>query len=160
VSGLYTPSDLYAANDVWGASCGPGALAAVLGLQVLGLQPLFPKPWTTPTTMGAALRALGKSWREQTSIPLSAAQGAGLAFLQIQGKWDNAPERVRYRHTHWVGFAKDEDGLLHVYDVNAPPEGGWQPLSPWERGTMQAICARHPQASGRWHVRVLWGVVT
>lgn len=46
---LYTPDDLYAANDAWGASCGPGALAAVLGVPVMGLKGLFPKPWTTPT---------------------------------------------------------------------------------------------------------------
>lgn len=156
---LFTPPDLYEANEAWGANCGPGALAALLGEPVMGLRPLFPKSWTTPTVMAAALRSKVQRYQQEVGMPLAQARGHGLAFLQVQGRWDNAPERVQYRHTHWVAFArvslKGAGPLLFIYDVNAPPAGGWLPFLLWDREVMAAICSRKAGASGLWRVRLL-----
>lgn len=155
---LYTPPDVYAANTAWGASCGPGALAALLREPVMGLRALFPRPWTTPTVMGAALRARSIRTRDEYQLPLDRVFGRGLAFLQLQGRWDNAPVRVQYQHTHWISFHRLE-GLLYVYDVNAGDGGGWSPFKVWRDATLREICARHRGASGVWYPRLAMEVL-
>lgn len=152
---LYTPPDLLAANAAWKANCGPGALAAVLGMPVMKLYPLFrgrfpSKPWTTPTMMQAALSILGE--RVHVSSAMPAGDGPGLLFLQLRGAWDNKPDVAQYRHTHWVGFVR-RARLLWVYDVNAAGAGAWLPSELWKSQVLAEIVARHPGASGLWRVR-------
>ncbi|NOJ92037.1 hypothetical protein HMI51_03625 [Corallococcus coralloides] len=148
---LFTPSDLLAANAAWGANCGPGALAAVLGVPVMGLRPHFPKPWTTPTVMQAALTATGRRFQLHQGFP--AGDLLGLAFVQFRGTWDTAPERAQYRHTHWVGLQRTGVSVV-IYDVNVGDAGGWLPSEEWKASVLASLMAGRRGASGLWRIRV------
>ncbi|RKI09731.1 hypothetical protein D7Y15_23435 [Corallococcus sp. AB030] len=150
-SSLYTPPDLLAAHATWGANCGPGALAAVLGVPVMGLRPHFPKPWTTPTVMQAALTAKGRRFQLRQGFP--AGDLLGLAFVQFRGTWDTAPERAQYRHAHWIGLQRTGPDLV-VYDVNAGDAGGWVSSEEWKEFVLAPILAQKRGASGLWRIRV------
>jgi hypothetical protein len=158
---LYAPPDLIEANGAWKANCGPSALAAVLGVplrQVRAAFPSFPaKPWTTPTSMAAALAAQGLHHRVQQGMPRGDVHG--VAFLQLRGTWDSAPERAQYRHTHWVGLHRD-GGVLSVYDCNAGSAGGWLPAEEWKAQVLAELLERHRGASGKWAVRVVLEVLS
>lgn len=157
---LYSPPDLLQAHEEWKATCGPGALAAVLGVPLVELKGHFlrarKKPslsYTTPTMMQQVLHALGRTaithqgWANDVHF--------GLAFIQLRGTWDNAPERVQYKHSHWVGFARvGPSRLLQLYDVNAGEAGEWEPSWMWKEGTIRNICEQHEGASGLWRVRL------
>ncbi|WP_223644319.1 hypothetical protein [Corallococcus sp. EGB] len=148
---LFTPPDLLAAHASWGANCGPGALAAVLGVPVMGLRTYFPKPWTTPTVMQAALTAHSRRFQVHQGFPTGDL--LGLAFVQFRGTWDTAPERAQYRHTHWVGQNR-AGACLHVYDVNAGDAGGWLSSDAWKALVLAPLMARKQGASGLWRIRV------
>lgn len=162
---LYTPADVLSANAAWGASCGPGALAALLGEPVMFLRPLFPRPWTTPTVMQQALIAkLGAQAVAVHQVPeagtLDRRIRRGLLFIQLRGRWDRAPVRVQYQHTHWVAFERAGPSArdLFIYDVNAGTaqvRGGWAAAYQWETETLQGICADHAGASGDWFIRTV-----
>ncbi|GEL74642.1 hypothetical protein [Myxococcus virescens] len=158
--GLYTPQDLWDANDGWKANCGPSALAAVLGVPLAAVRRAFTgfpaKPWTTPTSMAAALAAQGVQHRVIQGMPQGDVHG--VAFIQLRGRWDSAPERAQYRHTHWVGLYR-ERGELHVYDCNAGSAGGWLPSEVWKAQVLTEIIAGHRGASGKWAVRVVLEVL-
>jgi len=151
---LYTPPDVWPAHDVWQANCGPGALAAVLGVPVMQLRDAFPsfpkKPWTTPTSMQAALTARRAAFRACDGFSRTAARG--LLFIQLRGPWDSAPERAQYRHTHWVGTS-GVGAARQVYDVNAGDAGGWLSAEgrPWHaapRRRKQTTAMRMGQQAG------------
>ncbi|RKI22828.1 hypothetical protein D7Y27_43240 [Corallococcus sp. AB004] len=148
---LFTPPDLLASNAAWGANCGPGALAAVLGVPVMGLHPYFAKPWTTPTAMQAALTAKGRRFQLHQGFP--AGDLLGLAFVQFRGTWDSLPERAQYRHTHWVGLQRIGASIV-VYDVNAGDAGGWLPSEEWKASVLAPLMAGRRGASGLWRIRV------
>ncbi|MCP3065292.1 hypothetical protein LXT21_41625 [Myxococcus sp. K38C18041901] len=158
---LYAPPDLLEANGAWKANCGPSALAAVLGVPlrlVRGSFPGFPaKPWTTPTSMAAALAAQGLHHRVQQGMPRGDVHG--VAFLQLRGSWDSAPERAQYRHTHWVGLHRD-GGALSIYDCNTGSAGGWLPSEEWKVQVLAELLERHRGASGKWAVRVVLEVLS
>jgi hypothetical protein len=60
---IWAPPDVDAAHEAWGATCGPCAVAALWQLHLYAVRPAFPwfsdRPWTTPTQMVEACRALG-----------------------------------------------------------------------------------------------------
>ncbi|NTX08916.1 hypothetical protein [Myxococcus sp. CA040A] len=157
---LFTPPDLLEANEDWKANCGPSALAAVLGVplrQVRAAFPSFPaKPWTTPTSMAASFAAQGVRHRVQQGMPPGDVHG--VAFVQLRGTWDSAPERAQCRHTHWVGIRRT-GGALAVYDCNAGAAGGWLPADAWKAQVLAGLLARHGGASGKWAVRVVLEVL-
>lgn len=152
---LYTPQDLLEAHAAWKANCGPGALAAALGVPVQQLRDAFPsfptRPWTTPTSMQAALTARRAAFRASAGFDSSAQRA--LLYVQLRGRWDSAPERVQYRHTHWVATA-GVDSFRRVYDVNAGDAGGWLTAEVWRNTVLRDIVARKPGASGLWRVRL------
>jgi len=157
---LYRPPDLLAENETWKANCGPSALAAVLGVPLREVRASFPsfpaKPWTTPTSMAAALVAQGVRHRVQQGMPRGSVHG--VAFVQLRGTWDSAPERAQYRHTHWVGLHRT-GGALSVYDCNAGAAGGWLSADAWKAQVLAELLARHRGASGKWAVRVVLEVL-
>ncbi|RKH93640.1 hypothetical protein [Corallococcus sp. AB038B] len=153
---LFTPPDLLAAHATWGANCGPGALASVLGAPVMGLRPHFPKPWTTPTVMQAALTAQSQRFHVHQGFPVGDL--LGLTFVQFRGTWDTAPERAQCRHTHWVDLKRV--GLaLAVYDVNAGDAGAWLPSDEWKAQVLAPLMAGRQGASGLWRIRVTLDVM-
>jgi hypothetical protein len=149
----FSLEDAVSAADAWGANCGPGALAAVLGLSLNQVRPHLgdfeSKRYMNPMLMFAALRSLGVTWR-------NAAEGwpdRGLIRIQWEGPWTapGVPVRVRYRHTHWVGSRLCR-GEVEVFDINCMCVGGWVPLPEWSGRVVPWLLKEcHPKANGRWH---------
>jgi hypothetical protein len=153
---LYTPADVLEAHRAWGATCGPAALAAVLGIPVMELQRHFQKPWTTPTVMQEAVEARKQPWATHSGPKLPGEVLRGVAFVQLHGEaWDKAAEREKYRHTHWIGIAREGvQRRLFIYDVNAGAAGGWVFAEEWKSHVLPAIAASHKGASGGWSIRL------
>jgi len=127
----FTQDDANRAHDEWGANCGPGALAAIMGMTLDEARPRLigfdAKGYTNPTMMFDALKSVSADFAVRRfpdgrycdlDWPLF-----GLARIQWEGPWTNpgVPMRARYRYTHWV--------------VIAPH-----------------LIAQYPRASGKWHI--------
>lgn len=155
----FSASDADAANAEWGANCGPGAVAAVLGLTLAELRPHLgdfeAKRYTNPTLMWEILDRLGAPWHPRPA-PLSWPI-YGLARVQWEGPWTapGVPMRARYRHTHWVGAQRrrSDPADVGIFDINALESGGWIGLADWA-GTIVPWVLREavPRADGRWHL--------
>lgn len=150
----FTLEDAQRAADEWGANCGPGALAAVLGLTLEEVRPHLGdfgrKHYTNPSLMLSALRSLGARWTK-AAAPWPRH---GLVRVQWEGPWTKpgVPMRARYRHTHWIGAAT-ADGDVGVFDINCINNGtGWVALADWERIVVPWILKEcEPKADGHWH---------
>ena len=158
----FTLADAHRAFDAWGANCGPGALAAVLGLSLdavrLHLDGFDRKHYTNPAMMRGALRSLSvdHSWRVQVAtvgwFPIF-----GLARVQWEGPWTKpgVPPAAAYRHTHWVGARAAGDGPVDVeiFDINCMCVGGWVSLREWSGQVVPWLLRQcEPKADGKWHV--------
>lgn len=156
----FTQADAECAYDDWGANCGPGALAAILGATLDEVRPLIPefdtKHYTNPSMMAAALRASGRPWRKHWSDDdLARWPGWGLVRIQWEGPWTQpgVPMRARYRHTHWVGSARRRDGAIGIFDINCIANGsGWGSLEDWRSIVVPWLTGSNPRASGGWHI--------
>lgn len=169
----FTIDDAQRASEEWGLNCGPGAIAAVLGMTLEELRPHLGdferKGYTNPTLMWTVLRNLGVKYRCGINQHSSENQGMlawpqfGLARIQWEGPWTapGVPIRVRYRHTHWVGCASDpgwatgEPGSSEpmIFDINAICVVGWIPLSEWAASLVPWLLEQcEPKADGRWHI--------
>jgi hypothetical protein len=153
----FTNEEMERANEAWGANCGPGAVAAILGLTMDEVKTYFisegfiDKHYTNPTMMYGVLNSIGRPWRK----------GAldwprwGLVRIQWEGPWTQpgVPMHARHRHTHWVGATTSPEGV-GIFDINAMANGtGWAALSDWERVIVPWILeACVPRANGRWHI--------
>lgn len=150
----FTMDDAIAASDLWGANCGPGALAAVMGMTLDEVRPHMgdfeAKHYTNPTMMNSALRSIARPWRK-----IGAEWPEyGLARIQWEGPWTKpgVPMAARYRCTHWVGAAR-RDGQHHVFDINTMAVGGWTPMAVWTGQVVPWILKECvPRADGKWHV--------
>lgn len=159
---LYHPPDLDAAHATWAATCGPMALAAVLGQPCLALHPLFPafpgRDYVNPTQMQQALRASGVPW-QRVPPPALPPHACGLAFIQFTGRWTQpgVPVVVAYRYTHWVGFAPDAEHGLLFFDCNGTQPDGtrgqWMPRPWWGLHLLPHLTAAMPGADGGYFVR-------
>lgn len=139
---LYAPQDVDWSHARWGANCGPGALAAVLGVDVAAVREGFPqfpaKPWTTFTAMKSALRGVSTATYLSQTFPCPSKRGLDgghtLALVMVQwlGPWTEPGVNGKwaFRHTHWVGVASKKrdprsdprfapEPRYWVYDVNA-----------------------------------------
>lgn len=162
----FTVAELEAANSLWGANCGPGALAAILGMTLEQVRPHLGdferKGYTNPTLMYAALKSAipcryhTKNLRTAGKAPWDWPR-YGLCRVQWEGPWTEpgVPMRARYRHTHWIGCAAESNDNIGVFDVNALGEGatGWVSLANWKTILVPWIlesCVR--RASGGWHL--------
>jgi len=149
----FTLADTEAASEAWGANCGPGALAAVLGLTLEQVRPHLGdferKHYTNPTLMLAALHSLEVTWcNSPNDWPDS-----GLIRVQWEGPWTapGVPIRARYRQTHWIGSRRGEAGI-EVFDINCMCVGGWVRLAEWRDQVVPWLLREcHPKADGRWH---------
>jgi hypothetical protein len=155
----FSLADAEKAFDDWGANCGPGALAAVLGLTLDEVKPhltgFVAKRYTNPTMMWAALDSLKADWRSRTVPKPLRWPTYGLARIQWEGPWTQpgVPPAAAYRYTHWVGAnARNRDNVA-IFDINCIKEGGWvtedgwtQILVPWL--LQEAV----PRANGKWFI--------
>lgn len=160
----FSIDDANRAYDEWGANCGPGAIAAIIGKALDEIRPHLgdfeTKGYTNPTLMWSALQSLGVKFRIQNRSPSLPVHG--LARIQWEGPWTNpgVPIRARYRHTHWIAAVRDtrpedtpgwEEPL--VFDINAMCVGGWIPFSQWNGSLVPWLLKQcEPKASGVWHI--------
>lgn len=153
----FTLEDADRAYGEWGANCGPGALAAMLGLTLDEAKPHMwesgfdEKRYTSPSMMDAALRSTGKSWTKIGAL----WPKWGLVRIQWEGPWTEpgVPVRARYRYTHWVGAMTRADGAIGVFDINCMSNGtGWAALADWSNILVPWITKQIPRANGGWHI--------
>lgn len=168
--------------NLW-ASCGPAALAGLLGRPLAELRHAFPaqtakRTWTNLNQMLLALRALSLSvtptpLAEEPSSGLPPARTwprRGLLLVQFRGTWDAMPTShpAQLQRSHWIAVApaghRVGAGALpgpSVFDVNAigveflQPFAWWQPrVMGWEK-IMAPLLAEGfgKKASGAWWVR-------
>lgn len=142
-----------AAEREWGANCGPGALAGILGLTLEEVRPHMgdfeEKGYTNPTLMYAALDSLGVDWRKiGKSWPRY-----GLVRVGWEGPWtDSGSWMAAARHTHWIGTAL-VGGRRGVFDINCVTNGsGWVSLEDWEDEIAPWLIGQYAKANGRWHI--------
>lgn len=152
----FTVDEAQRARETWGANCGPGALAAVLGLTLDNARHLLrgfnAKRYTNPSMMRAALNGTG--WKYEWRVcqrgylpPIN-----GLARVQWEGPWTEpgVPPRAAYGHTHWIG-GRVVDSVSYVFDINAMAVGGWITFSRWQRSLVPWLLGQlEPKATGEW----------
>ncbi len=144
---LWSPSnaDVEAANEQWGANCGPCSLAAILARDLDAIRPhlaSFPRlRYMNPTHMYAALHSL--------AVPVSACGARlprrGLAFIQWGG-FESLPIRVQYQHTHWIAV----HGRM-IYEINS--DRGWVLDYEWRAVMPKLIQEEVPGMNGKFSVR-------
>jgi len=153
----FSVDDANAAWDAWGANCGPGAIAAVLGLTLDEVHPHMGdferKRYTNSTLMWSALDSIGVRWSVSTrrrDWPVF-----GLARVQWEGPWmlPDVPARAAYRHTHWVGACQGGDATAAIFDINCMSVGGWLPETEWSDQVVPWLLRKTtPRASRGWHI--------
>ena len=133
------PRDLWVANALYQANCGPASFAAVLGTYITQIMQFFThfplQPHTNIPQMRGALRDAGVLYDDAgDSWPTD-----GLCLIQIDGPWNRSPwAACRFRH--WVGT---RNGF--IYDVN---ENAWLSLAEWQRRIMEPMVTEIPKAEG------------
>ena len=144
---MTTPSDGDHAHREWKASCGPNALAGLLGSSVGSLQAAFAavnyRGWTNQTQMLGVLRGLGQTVVKDTTWPKH-----GLIHVQFTGPWENpgVPAAAAYRQTHWVAIAI---GGMLVYE---PMVQDWMPRKMWEEVSRKWAIEEIKRCTG-WRLR-------
>lgn len=150
---LYSPPDVDAAHDAFGANCGPCALAALLRRPVMAVRDAFPwypsKPWCSPIQLVGALAALRTRGVSRRHDPGDHTFRDGLAYVQWTGPWTapGASPRWAYRHTHWIAVACS--GEL-VYDANL---GSWLHSDEWAEDIAPQLIRDVKRADGGWWIR-------
>ena len=150
----FTADDAERAHAVWGANCGPGALAAIMGMTLDDVRPHLlgfdAKRYTNPSMMNDALRSIGRPWKK-----IGAAwPGYGLVRVQWEGPWTDpgVPMVARYRYTHWIG-AETGRNSIGVFDINCLANGtGWCALADWSETIVPWLLEGYPHATGKWHL--------
>ena len=146
--------DMLRANDEWGANCGPGAIAAIMGMTLDDVRPHMgdfeQKHYTNPTLMWSTLRSIGRHWcKTKPEWPFH-----GLVRIQWEGPWtaEGVNPKARYRYTHWVGCIRAA-ATIGIFDINALANGtGWCSLEDWESTVVPFILEEYPRANGKWHI--------
>ena len=161
-------ADVDRAHEQWGANCGPAAVAAICGLTLDEVRPVFEahgfnaKRYTNPTMMFAILSAMHDklSWRANNGLQALQWPRHGIARIQWGGRWmrEGVPIRVRYRMTHWVATIDAAHGR-GVFDVNAVGGAcgectGWTTAQAWAEILVPWLTAGIAGADGTWSVSV------
>lgn len=161
----FTGADAERAYKEWGANCGPGAAAAILGLTLDEIRPLFAavgfesRHYTNPTMMLDVLRASGRgiTYLAGKRLPSDPWPSWGLVRIQWEGPWmrPGVPPAARYRLTHWVGASRSGSGV-GVFDINVVGTGpandhdGWTTLQAWSEVVAPHLMEGIPRADGKW----------
>lgn len=157
----FNVDDMELANEIWGANCGPGAIAAMCHMTLEEVRPFMgdfeQKHYTNPTLMWDVLHRLGVGFtRRVGNLGQDNFPSYGLARIQWTGPWTRpgVPARAAYRHTHWVGAMIDPVQGVGIFDVNMIANGtGWASLANWQNILVPWLlseCERH--ADGGWFI--------
>lgn len=156
----FSVEDADRAHDEWGANCGPGAVAAILGMTLNEVRPQMGdferKGYTNPTLMWDTLQRLGVTFSYRGGeLGRENWPNYGLARIQWEGPWTKhgVPIAARYRHTHWVGACRGSRSM-GIFDINCINNGsGWVDVADWVRTVVPwllSVC--EPKSSGHWHI--------
>lgn len=166
----FTEADAERASQEWNCNCGPGALAAIMGLTLDEVRPHVEKAgfgaaksYMNPTMMLDALNSAGAKWQAKGKGKAFATltwPDYGLARIQWEGPWTEpgANGRWAYQYTHWVGsrvltHIREDHNRTGIFDINAMANGsGWCRLADWQAVIVPAITEHHKRANGKWHI--------
>lgn len=150
----FSLEDAQRAAYLWGANCGPGAIAAVLDTTLESIRPFLGeferKHYTNPSLMYEILGNLRTRWRK-VDYPHSPANG--LVRVQWEGPWTDPgqPWGARQRHTHWIA-TRDTDAGVWIFDINCICVGGWVSSFEWNAQVAPWLIRQcEPGAYGTWH---------
>src|ERR1035437_1214779 len=152
----FTAEDYYQAFDEWGANCGPGAIAGVLGLSLNELRPSMgnfeKKHYTNPKLMIEVLKRLNVSYvetKKDQSWPKY-----GLCRIQWEGPWSSQEPHKSYRHTHWIGVDSINPNNIGIFDINCMmANNGWVPLEEWKTILIPWLRSEiESDTNGKWHL--------
>jgi len=157
---LFTADDAEQASDEWGANCGPGALAAVLGKTLDEVRPHLldfeQKRYTHPTLMFQILNGLKVRYTYKAgNLGRWDWPAFGLVRVQWEGPWMDPGVQiaVRYRRTHWVGAHTTPLGSAKIFDINAISVGGWIDVQTWMTSLVPWLLEECvPRANGNWYI--------
>lgn len=139
---LFTADQSDAANEEWGANCGPHSLAAACGHKLSSIRTALPnfRGFMSPTEISHALTVLCEPFKFKSRLKTDVFCN-GINRIQWEGKWLNpgVPPRVAYFHTHYVAHF---DGWVlcsgHVPWL-------WLSIKEWKRLTTEP-----------WHITHHW----
>lgn len=152
----FTEADANRAYEEWGANCGPGALAAIVGQHINSVRThiaLFDqRHYTNPSMMFHALRSLSVSFKPRWD---KCWPDWGLVRIQWEGPWTEpgVPIRARYRYTHWIGACAKDREDIGIFDINCMNSGGWVSLDDWQLIVVPFLLKHNvPNANGKWSI--------
>lgn len=158
----FSEDDVQRAAEEWNCNCGPGALAALLGMTLGQVRTVITgfeeRGYMSPTMMRAAVEAAGlriicDDRRECRSPSLFPPER--LIRIQWEGPWTK-PEgnpRWAYGATHWIA-TRVKDGRLWIFDINA----GWTTPAYWQDRVVPMITDTIRRATGGWFATHTWAV--
>lgn len=157
------PPDIDAQHALWGANCGPAAIAACLGITVAEVRKHVEAAqngtfmgYMNATHITNALRHARRDARRSDCVKgeVMWPERGGVCVLQFDGPWcrPEVHKAARFRYTHSV--ASMNGGAL-IYDVNA---GVWMPCEQWEREVMAFLVRDQKRATG-WYTSSVIEVV-
>jgi len=144
-----------------GANCGPGALAAVLGIhidQAVEALPQFARyGFTTEVMMAVGLARFGQPFDWALARPdLDPLEWPSLGLVRIafEGGWTAAGDRMEeLQRSHWVATNRKSSGQLEIFDINSIWSTGWMDFKAWREEMVPWIVDRLVDgANGAWHV--------
>ncbi|MDD5708780.1 MAG: hypothetical protein PHR35_22930 [Kiritimatiellae bacterium] len=176
----FTAEDAEKADDISVFNCGPGALCAVLGINIPQFWSLpsskeyEQKGYTNPTLMKQLLfQARDAGHLARWTMTCDGADrrdlqwpAFGLARIQWGGPWclPTVSPKARYRQTHWVAAYREHSNPgplsgLHVFDINAVYQTptvlgipGWIRLEEWARLLVPELLKGYPRNDGSWWI--------
>lgn len=158
----FTAEDVDAANDAWGANCGPVAAAAMLGMTLDEARAAFEargfaeRRVTNPTMMKGVIRDVLGRPVEGLPVPNGTLERWpywAIVRVQWEGPWTlpGVPIRARYPYTHWIGAGWTPGGS-GVFDVNLMWEtGGWTSWGHWVGEVAPRLMTRIARCHRRFH---------
>ena len=158
----FTWEDANRAQEEWGANCGPGAVALMLGWTLDEIRPYmgdFEKKTLHQHHAHAPGAGQYRRHLEQGQTKVNPDNGwpeFGLVRIQWHGPWMNH-WAGKQRHTHWVGAATCQStGTVLVFDINTLSEineTGGCTLDRWRMSIVPWILQHcEPKADGKWSI--------
>jgi len=138
------PTDIDEAAELWGANCGPCALAAILERSLADTRALLDSfEQRQCMNIGDMQRALAAAGRAFTPKRLKAKPSHGLVFVQWGGH-ESKPTRAQYLFTHWIAVSQNT-----VFDVNLDHLVDWPT---WEV-TVPEMMIEDKRGNGTYFIR-------
>lgn len=142
---LRTPPDSTLAHRLFGANCGPNALAALLAIDVIDVMchfTHFPEvQHTNIPKMREVLERASIVYQAGSDVPSS-----GLVLIELLGPWSVHPAARKWTSTmtHWIASREG-----YVFDINA---GGWISWEDWRMREAPRLVERGRGATG-WRIK-------